>query len=181
MRGALACLLLAGCSFRPAPAGPSDARNDVAMAGDTSTGSDAQQGSDGGGTDNAMCFGSQGSGGYYVCAPSAPAAPATLNGPISTDDGHCTNGFFAMLGMPGGTSEKVCVYDGTSVTVQSVVATGTYPLVIASAGDVTIGTLLDVSTQGGGQHGAGHNPPACNVTNNITGGSDLRGGGGGAG
>ena len=131
------------------------------------------------------CFGSQGAGGYYVCAPSAPSGSAMVTGSDTLDTGtECTgSGTLAAatvtLDEPGGKQQSVCLLYAAGVTVTgSITATGSLPLVIASTADVTIMGTIDVASSDS-QSGAGYTNTGCSDT--ISGTHDGTGGGGGAG
>jgi hypothetical protein len=144
MRGWIVCaVVVAGCSFSP---------------GTASSPGSGGGGGGGGGPDApfgaTVCLGS---GAFTLCVQT-PTQPTTLTGTIDTD--NCPANQMVMLG----TDTEVCVVTGAGVTLGSgvhFIATGGLPLVIASTEDIDIEGYLDVSTQEGPQHGAGHNPGVC--------------------
>ena len=170
MRMWLGCALLASCGFQHG----GSARPDGGKGG----GSDASDATSG----SCFGFGTQGPTGYYVCDPRGePQGGLNLNTPAAApfDSDTCSGGVSVPL-----LEQTVCLLDGTGVTIDSFVATGSAALVIASTSDLMINTLLDVSTQATDQHGAGYNPsPFCDPAFDPIGGtsSTTTGGGGGAG
>lgn len=147
-----------------------DVARDGAIADDDARGDDGPR-SDGPppGIDAAVCYGT----GYeQVCLAAAPTGPVMLAGTaINTDDAAgCASVVTA--------STPACVIAGTTVAVSGTVrATGTRPLVLIAAGDLSIGfaATLDVASRRGMPPGAGANASACSLQREAT----ISGGGAG--
>jgi hypothetical protein len=122
----------------------------------------------------------------YAFCVTTPIAPLVLLSFHPLDTGMmgmkngCAGGSYVMVG-----SSEACVLTGTTVTLAnatSYVAVHDYPLVIAATGEIDIAGVLDVSTTGGAQHGAGNTPmPECAAGPGLNGMAYMSGAGGGAG
>lgn len=101
-----------------------------------------------------MCFGS---GLATICLASLPTTPRTLNAAINTDtDPLCQPYSGTDLG-------RFCVISATTISVGSLDATGSKPLVlIATTGPITVSGDLDLASHRvGGIRGAGGNASQC--------------------
>src|SRR5215470_2908976 len=138
--------------------------NSILGIGDLTITGDAQPGDEPGAT----CFG-------HNLLHKCPqlGGDLTLNGPINTDTFPMCQSFGQAIG------PEVCVIAGTNVTVQSVTATGSKPLVIMSMGQISVTGDLDVSSERGQTPGANANYlQACASTGDGL--ANQAGGGGGS-
>lgn len=161
-------LLVAACSFSPATsavqAGGDGGTKDASMPDAPHVWMDAPPAAN-------LCFGAQP---YYFCLDPLPTQAITLPSTIKTDTDQCIGGTIATLG----TNQQVCVYAGTTVTINATNVSGKLPLVIASLGDIAVNGLLDVSSRN--RKGPNANSMYCTYTN-VNGQASNNGGGGGAG
>ena len=107
----------------------------------------------------------------HLCVPTPPTDIVVLPPTLSTDAAPCRTDVTDMNGTP---DLKYCVITGALIS-GSTIATGTRPLVLISAGDITI-TQLDAASHRGGTVG-----PAANSTLCLPPGAAGPGGGGGGG
>jgi hypothetical protein len=107
-----------------------------------------------------------------LCAQAAPNGPLDLNGSFNTDsDGLCRT--FTSSGT------ETCLVLVESAVAGDVSVIGSRPLMLAATGNIELSGNFDISSQRGGQTGAGANFSGCASTSEPD--DDVGGSGGGAG